>query len=164
MNRMELLVHEWECTYGKEDWYPPLKDALAGLTAAQASWKPDGVAANTIWENVSHLLFFKERLLHRLLGTEFPLSAESNDDTFTPSGGPEDENAWQATVARMETVHRHIHEKLSSLSEDAFDQPLPSIPLGQSVMSIVRHDAFHTGQIVQIRKLQGSWPERRSYL
>ncbi|MGG1662331.1 DinB family protein [Brevibacillus sp. NRS-1366] len=164
MNRMELLLHEWECTYDKEDWYPPLKDALAGLTAAQASWRPDGLAANTIWENVSHLLYFKERLLHRLLGTDFPLSAESNDDTFTPSGGPEDENAWQATVDRMKNVHRQIHEKLTLLSEEAFDQPLPSTPLGQSVMSIVLHDAFHTGQIVQIRKLQGSWPERRSFL
>ncbi|WP_103109692.1 DinB family protein [Brevibacillus reuszeri] len=164
MNRMELLLHEWKCTYDKEDWYPPLRDALTGLSAAQASWRPDGLAANTIWENVSHLLFFKERLLHRLQNTEFPLSAETNDDTFTPSGGPDDEEAWQATVARMEQVHRQIHEKLASLTEDAFDQPLPSIPLGQSVMSIVLHDAFHTGQIVQIRKLQGTWPEKRSFL
>ncbi|MBG9563961.1 DinB family protein [Brevibacillus agri] len=164
MNRMELLVHEWECTYDKEDWFPPLKHALAGVTAAQASWRPEGAAANTIWENVSHLLYFKERLLHRLSGTEFINTAETNDDTFQPSGSPDDEAAWQATVQRMETVHRQIHEKLVALSDEAFDQPLPSIPAGQSVMSIILHDAFHTGQIVQIRKLQGSWPARRSFL
>ncbi|WP_312112842.1 DinB family protein [Brevibacillus reuszeri] len=164
MNRMELLLHEWECTYDREDWYPPLKDALTGLSAAEASWRPEGIAANTIWENVSHLLYFKERLLHRLLNTDFPLSAETNDDTFTPAGGPDDDEAWQATVARMESVHRHIRETLTSLPEDAFDQLLPTTPLGLSVMSIVRHDAFHTGQIVQIRKLQGTWPERRPYL
>ncbi|MGN7472215.1 DinB family protein [Brevibacillus sp. SAFN-007a] len=164
MNRMELLVHEWECTYDKEDWYPPLKDALSGVTAAQASWRPEGEAANTIWENVSHLLYFKERLLHRLSGTDFSGTAETNDDTFRPSGTPDDEAAWQATVQRMETVHRQIHERLVALSDEAFDQPLPNIPTGQSVMSIILHDAFHTGQIVQIRKLQGSWPARRSFL
>lgn len=163
MNRMELLLHEWECTYNKEDWYPPLKDALAGLTAAQASWRPEGEAANTIWENVSHLLYYKERLLHRLVGSEFAVSAESNDDTFAPSGGPDDEEAWQSAMLRMESVHRQIHEKLASLTDEAFDQPLPTTPTGQSVMSIVLHDAFHTGQIVQIRKLQGSWPARRSF-
>ncbi|MDF2680916.1 MAG: hypothetical protein K0R47_2106 [Brevibacillus sp.] len=118
MSRKELLLKNWEYTYEQEDWYPPLRDALAGVTAAQASWRPVGEAANTIWENVSHLLYFKERLLHRLLGTEFPLSADSNDDTFAPSGGPDDEEAWQATKQRMESVHRQIREKLASLSEE----------------------------------------------
>ena len=37
MNRMELLLHEWECTYDREDSYPPLKDALTGLSAAEAT-------------------------------------------------------------------------------------------------------------------------------
>lgn len=163
MSRKALLLHNWSCTYEQEDWYPPLRDALSGVTAAQASWRPCGEAANTIWENVSHLLYYKERLLHRLLGTEFPLSADSNDDTFVPSGGAEDEAAWQATQQRMERVHRLIQEKLASLPDEAFDQPLPTSPAAQSIMSIILHDAYHTGQIVQIRKLQGSWPARRSF-
>lgn len=164
MSRKELLVKNWEFTYEQEDWFPPLRDALAGVNAVQASWHPAGEAANTIWENVSHLLYFKERLLHRLSGTEFPLSAETNDDTFTPSGGPDDEEAWQATKQRMENVHRQIREKLASLGEEELDQGLPTIPAAQSIMSIILHDAFHTGQIVQLRKLQGSWPAKRSYL
>ncbi|GED33725.1 DinB family protein [Brevibacillus centrosporus] len=164
MSRKELLLQNWMYTYEQEDWYPPLRDALAGVTAAQASWRPTGEAANTIWETVSHLLFFKERLLHRLLGTEFPLSAETNDDTFVPSGGAADEEAWEKTMQRMEDVHRQIQEKLASLSEHDLDQALPSIPASQSVMSIMLHDAFHTGQIIQIRKLQGSWPAKRTFL
>lgn len=163
MNRMELPLHEWDCTFAKEDWYPPLKDALAGLTAAEASWRPPGEAANTIWENLSHLLFYKERLLHRLKGTEQPSTASTNDDTFAPSGGPEDEEAWQADVKRMETLHYELRDVLASIPETSFDQPSPSKPLGLSVFSIIMHDAFHTGQIVQIRKLQGTWPARRSF-
>ncbi|WJQ82742.1 DinB family protein [Brevibacillus brevis] len=163
MNRKELLLHGWECAYDKEDWYPPLKEVLSGVSAAEASWRPVGEAANTIWENISHLLYYKERLLHRLLGTEFPSSAETNDDTFTPSGGPADEDAWQATLLRMESVHRHIHEQLSLLTDEELNQMATYTPIYQNVMSLVLHDAFHTGQIVQIRKLQGSWPARRSF-
>ncbi|WP_429842612.1 DinB family protein [Brevibacillus sp. FIR094] len=163
MNRKDLLLHGWECTYDKEDWYPPLKEALSGVSAAQASWRPVGEAANTIWENVSHLLYYKERLLHRLLGTEFPGSAETNDDTFITSGGPNDEDAWQATLLRTESVHRHIHERLSVLTDEDLNQTATYTPIYQAVMSLVLHDAFHTGQIVQIRKLQGSWPARRSF-
>ncbi|WP_409177420.1 DinB family protein [Brevibacillus fortis] len=163
MNRKDLLLHGWECTYDKEDWYPPLKEALSGVSAAEASWRPVGEAANTIWENVSHLLYYKERLLHRLLGTEFPGSAETNDDTFIPSGGPDDEDAWQATIMQMESVHRNIREKLSLLTDEELNQTATYTPIYQTVMSLVLHDAFHTGQIVQIRKLHGSWPARRSY-
>ncbi|MGQ7279839.1 DinB family protein [Brevibacillus thermoruber] len=163
MDRLDLIRHAWTCTYDKEDWYPPLKDALANLTAAQASWRPPGEAANTIWENVSHLLYYKERLLHRLKGTAFADTARTNDDTFTPAGGPDDDDAWQAVLSRMESVHRQIGEWLASAEDDALDRPLPTVPLDQSVLSLVLHDAFHTGQIVQIRKLQGSWPARRSF-
>ncbi|EEL34276.1 hypothetical protein bcere0019_27360 [Bacillus cereus Rock3-28] len=34
----------------------------------------------------------------------------------------------------------------------------------QQYMNILLHDAYHTGQIIQLRKLQGSWPTHRSYL
>lgn len=54
--------------FGTEDWYPPLKDALTGLTAEEANWKPEGVAVNSIWETASHILFYKERLLAQLQG------------------------------------------------------------------------------------------------
>lgn len=54
--------------FGTEDWYPPLKDALTGITAEQANWKPEGVAVNSIWETASHILFYKERLLAQLQG------------------------------------------------------------------------------------------------
>ncbi|MFD2372096.1 DinB family protein [Brevibacillus sp. GCM10020057] len=159
MSRKALLLQNWEYTYEQEGWYPPLRDALSGLTAAQASWRPAGEAANTIWETVSHLLFFKERLMHRLAGTPFPLTAETNEDTFVPSGGPEDEDAWQATQERMATVHRQLREQLSALSEEELDQK----DTAQSFMNLILHDACHTGQIIQIRKLQGSWPARRTF-
>jgi hypothetical protein len=36
-------------------------------------------------------------------------------------------------------------------------------PIGLTLTSIILHDAYHIGQIIQIRKLQGSWPANRSF-
>jgi uncharacterized damage-inducible protein DinB len=162
MNVKELLLHEWACTYDQEDWYPPLSSAVSGLDAAKASWKPTGEACNTIWENVSHLLYYKERFYHRLSGTTFSPEAATNEETFAPAGSADDEDAWQATLQRVEQVNRDILEKLSSLSEEELQRSLPTNSILKVAMSLVLHDAFHTGQIVQLRKLQGSWPAQRS--
>jgi uncharacterized damage-inducible protein DinB len=163
MSRIDLLLHQLVHSYDKEGWYPPLRTALTGLTAEQASWRPTGEAVNTIWETVNHLLYYKERLLERLLGNNPAYPAGSNDDTFAVNAASDDEEAWQATVARAEAVHRGLHEVLAAKAEAELDGPTPENPLGILIANIIMHDAYHTGEIIQIRKLQGSWPARRSF-
>lgn len=163
MNRMEILQKEWEKTYMTEGWYPPLKPVLAGLTASQASWRPTGVAANTIWEHLQHLLYYNERFLERLKGGNPADLASTNDDTFTVPFTDDDEAAWQETVKRAEAVYEGLREVLSSKSDLDFEQPIANSHLGDRLLNLIIHIAYHTGQIVQIRKLQGSWPARRSF-
>ncbi|AFU13597.1 serine/threonine protein phosphatase [Bacillus toyonensis] len=71
---------------------------------------------------------------------------------------------WQQTVKRTLQVHDALQSSLTSLQEAELDQPIPSLPVWQQYMNILLHDAYHTGQIIQLRKLQGSWPTHRSYL
>lgn len=163
MNRVELLLHELEITYEREGWFPPLKDALAGVTAEQASWRASGVAANTIWETLNHLLYYKERILARLRGEDMPYTAEDNDATFVQTGDANDEKAWLAAVKRAEEVHRGFYEYLKGRQEEDFDVLMRNEPIGLTLTSIILHDAYHIGQIIQIRKLQGSWPANRSF-
>ncbi len=163
MKSMDLLLRGWAHAYDKEDWYPPLKDALNGLTAAQAGWRPTGEAANTIWENVNHLIYYKKRLLELLIGAEPDHSTSSNDDTFQTQITHGTEQDWHNTLAELESVHQKIGDELSSKTDEDMSFLIRNHPLGYRVNSIILHDAFHTGQIVQIRKLQGSWPARRSF-
>lgn len=164
MNKMELIQRGWDFAYNKEDWYPPLNDALGGVTAEQAAWKPEGEAANTIWETVNHLIFYKERFLKRLTGEETPESSPqglTNDDTFSVSENGEE--AWQETVSRLAAVHAEVSAFLAKLDKKDFERAVPNQSLGTWAFSLIMHDAYHTGQIVQLRKLQGSWPARRSF-
>ncbi|MDD9268109.1 DinB family protein [Paenibacillus sp. GCM10023248] len=163
MNNVELLLHGWECCYDKEDWYPPLTDALKGLTAEQANWRPAGEHVNTIWENVQHLIFYKERLLKRMTGEEMEYPDATNDDTFAVESVSGE--AWEMTLSRLQTVHLAIRERLAQWGENDFEHVYPNRTqsAGRWVNSLILHDAYHTGQIMFIRKLQGSWPSRRSF-
>lgn len=117
MSKKELLQNGVNQVFYEEEWYPPLSEALKNLTAAQASWQPEGNAANTIWENVTHLLIFKERLLSRLHKEETFVAPQNNDETFV-QGGAHDEDAWQETVNRTLHVHDALQSSLASLQEE----------------------------------------------
>ncbi|PEJ59159.1 hypothetical protein CN692_06675 [Bacillus sp. AFS002410] len=163
MSKKELLQNGVNQVFYDEEWYPPISDALKNLTAAQACWQAEGMASNTIWENVHHLLFFKERLLSRVHKENSYVAPLNNDDTFV-QGGPNDEDAWQQTVKRTLQVHDALQSSLSSIQEEELDQLSPSLPIWQQYLNILLHDAYHTGQIIQLRKLQGSWPSNRPNL
>ncbi|PGS48849.1 DinB family protein [Bacillus sp. AFS041924] len=163
MSKKEILQNGVKQVFYEEEWYPPISDAIKNLTAAQACWKPEGTSSNTIWENVNHLLIFKERLLSRLHQDNTFVAPRNNDETFV-QGGPNDDDAWQQTVKRTLQVHDALQSSLASIQEAELDQAIPSLPVWQQYLNILLHDAYHTGQIVQIRKLQGSWPAKRSYL
>lgn len=69
MGRKEMLQNGVQQVFYEEEWYPPISEALKNLTVEQACWQPEGAASNTIWENVNHLLIFKERLLPAYMKT-----------------------------------------------------------------------------------------------
>ncbi|PFQ48401.1 hypothetical protein COK05_07945 [Bacillus cereus] len=164
MSKKEMLQNGVKQVFYEEEWYPPISEALKDLTAAQACWQPEGKTSNTIWENVNHLLIFKERLLSRLRQDDTFVAPQNNDDTFVQGGFNDDDDAWQQTVMRTLQVHDALQSELKFLQEAELDQPKPSLPVWQQYMNIFLHDAYHTGQIIQLRKLQGSWPTHRSYL
>ncbi|KIL38237.1 hypothetical protein SD70_27825 [Gordoniibacillus kamchatkensis] len=153
-----MLRRNLQITFDQEDWFVPLRTAVEGVTAEQANWRPAGEKANTIAEIVAHLNFYKSRLLQRLRGEEPNYDGLSNDDTFKP-----DEAGWQAAVAEMNRIHAELEETIGKLDDEALDRPLPKQALGLTLNSILLHDAHHGGQIVYIRKLQGSWPAARSF-
>jgi hypothetical protein len=81
LKQRDLLLYALDSTYDKESWYAPLKDAVEGLTAEQAMWKPSGEAVKSIWENVNHLMYYKERMAATLEGREWSHHLDG-DETF----------------------------------------------------------------------------------
>ncbi len=154
--KREILLNCWATAYDQEGWYPPLRDALDGLTAPEAQYKaaPD---LHSVRELVNHILYYKDRFLHRLQQKEFSPVYETNEETFEEVPAKYTDESWDAQVARLGNVHRRIAELLANLGDADVDKPAPVEPIGAQVLDLVFHDAYHTGQIVLLRKLDGKW-------
>ncbi|PET68927.1 hypothetical protein CN514_09330 [Bacillus sp. AFS001701] len=151
-----MFLNVLDKTYDKESWFAPLKDSIEGITAEQASWRPSGEATKSIWENVNHLLYYKERIVANLEGREWTQNLDG-DQTFFFTEPSNDVNEWKKVVERLENTSCSLRQLLSNLS----DEELMRNSFEVKLMDLLLHDAYHTGQIIQIRKMQGSWPSHR---
>ncbi|MCM3731521.1 DinB family protein [Fictibacillus nanhaiensis] len=156
MKRIDFLLNVLDSTFNKESWYAPFKHAIDGITAEQASWRPAGEVTKTIWENVNHLIYYKERLAANLDGREWVHNLDG-DETFYLTDQSNDDKEWKKVAERAENAQRNLRQVLSTISDEKLDQN----SLEGKLLDIMLHDAYHTGQIIQIRKMQGSWPSNR---
>lgn len=151
-----MLLNVLDSTFDNESWYAPFKHAIEGLTAKQACWQPFGEATKTIWENVNHLIYYKERLAANLLGREWTRDLDGNE-TFNLINQSNDDKEWKKVVERAVNAQLNLRKVLSTITDEQLDQDL----LEEKLLDIMLHDAYHTGQVVQLRKMQGSWPSIR---
>lgn len=68
-----------------------------------------------------------------------------------------DDQEWKEVVERSESAQRNLRQVLSAISERELEQN----SLEGKLLDIMLHDAYHTGQIIQLRKMQGYWPSNR---
>ena len=157
----EILLEQFNACYDENGWFVALKNALRNLSATDANWKPAGVE-HSVRETVNHLIFWNERWLRRFRGQAVK-SAPQIAETFLNENEPDlSEAVWEAAVDRLYEVFdawKRILEtiteaKLAEKVSESYDAPW-SAPLAQ--MNI--HNAYHIGQIVFARKLQGSWKD-----
>ena len=148
-----LLLSELHSTHDKAEWFTPTKAAVAGETAEQAKWVPsnaqgkiDPNANHSVGMLAYHLVFWNENALARLRG-EKPASPGSNDETFNDF----DATRWDEVIQRLDRVMKDLEATVEKMPDAilALNAPL--------ISHIGTHNAYHTGQIVYVRKLQGSW-------
>ena len=160
MQKRDMLISGWDAAFDKEGWYPPLRAALKNVDYRQSTWKAPGKASHSIGELTDHLLYYKKRFLFRLENKTWTSKIDSNDETFHAKAGGSSEN-WEQSVRELELVHQKIRKKIIDLSDNDLDSKLPEIAVDAQLLTLIMHDAYHTGQIVFIRKLYGSWPAVR---
>ncbi len=152
MNNREILIEQLQSCRSKNGWFTSMAAAVRGLTQKQADWKSNE-EMNSVHEIVRHLNFYNGRYLKRFLNLEVvPAKVDSNDDTFEPQDG--EEGSWgEALKAYDETMERWIDEV-----GQAEDERLEKWTGDLTHLTI--HNAYHIGQIVLIRKQQGSWDKK----
>jgi hypothetical protein len=141
-----LLLHELRTTHNQADWFVPISVAVDGLTAEQASWQPSG-GGHSAGQLTYHLLFWNRRALAKFKNEDPGKFGGNNDETFEKF----DAKQWSDTVKQLDQVMTDLEK----LVESADDQQLAK--WADTIGNICTHNAYHVGQIVYLRKLQGSW-------
>ena len=155
MTAKELLIDQYNACYDDQNWFVPLTKAIEGLTAEQATWN-DGSSNHSILQLVHHLIFWNERYLLRFKELPLPEVKKSDEDpTFEINV-----KDWDLTLKKLNEVFSELRDAFKNANEekmesspykDRFD------PWYSILENINIHNAYHIGQIVYVRKAQGSW-------
>ena len=127
-----------------------LKPALEGVTPAQATWKPKG-GDHSIGQLANHLLFWNSQQLAKFKHVAEPKYGGNNDETFNAF----DAARWAETRQQLDRVLSELEKLVSEADAQTVQAWAPT--LGR----MATHNAYHTGQILSLRKMQGAWdPEK----
>lgn len=152
------LLDGLHASHDKAEWFVPVGTAVEGLTPAQAKWvqknvdgKVDPNANHSVGMLTYHLWFWNARALAKFKKQPLPQTPGNNEETFNDFNS----EIWAQTVLNLDQVMKD----LEGLVLHASDAELAA--WASTLRDIAEHNAYHTGQIVYVRKLQGTWNPAR---
>lgn len=129
------------------------KDALQEVDAAVAAAGTGGTN-NSIWQLVSHITYWRTRVVNRLTGSDNPPPFA---DFLLPA--ELDEKNWRQALHDFEAAYHLLRNAINNFREENLDKPSPKEgqTYYQLILGCLQHDAYHLGQIVLRRKELGKW-------
>jgi len=145
-----ILLEQLRTTHNAKSWFVDGNTAIAGLTAEQANWT-DGKGNHSVGQLTYHLVFWNQRSLAKFKGEAQGDYSGNNDETFNNF----DSKKWAATVQQFDQVMKEWEKAVELADDKKLEAWYPTIA------RIGTHNAYHIGQIVYIRRLEGTWdPEK----
>jgi uncharacterized damage-inducible protein DinB len=146
MTLKSVLLEQLRSTHNKAEWFVPANTAVAGLTPAQASWT-DKSGNHSVGQLANHLVFWNRQALAKFKG-EAPTKFDgNNDETFNDF----DAKTWNATVAQLDAVMTEWEKAVEAADDKKIAES------ASTIAHVGTHNAYHIGQMVYVRKLQGVW-------
>lgn len=146
--------------YDTNSWHPSLGNAVKGLSAGQAKWRPAS-DQHCIWEHINHIIAWDEELASRLAGN--PPRKELYEKVEPGWPGPAGEGRdpdWQETVARLARAHAGLVEAATGGDDDeALTRTNGNAKASAATRLIgcAGHESYHLSQVVLLRRMQGAW-------
>lgn len=150
MTEIERILDQMRRAHEGGAWHgPSLREALDGVTAAQAAARPVP-GAHSIREIVLHLAAWEDTLRRRLGGE--PLAEPPEGDW--PEGDGDGEAAWAALRGRLDDRSRRLREAVAALDDAGLDEPPyeGTYTRYATLHGAVQHLLYHAGQVVLLRK------------
>ncbi|AIC92907.1 DinB family protein [Shouchella lehensis] len=148
MSVKELILLQLGVIHNQKSWFVPLTHALENVSEHEAKWTPND-ESNSIWGIVNHLIFYNFRYLERF---------KNSHTTFEPIDSIA--HTFERETTSWAETRNHIDQLLSEWREAVQKSELEdfSEAVTEYLTLLTLHNAYHIGQIVTIRKQQGTWP------
>ena len=149
----ELLLEQLEGRNAHVDF----DQAVQGLTFKQTGIKVEGLP-HTIWELIEHIRIAQADILEFCKNPDYE-ELDWPKDYWPEASMPESKQPLEASVG---AVREGLEEMQNMVQDRENDLQKPfehgsGQTLFREAMLIVDHNSYHIGQIVQIRRLLGSW-------
>lgn len=141
-----VLLQQLKDTHINSNWFVCADVAVAGVTPEQANWT-DGKGNHSVGQLAYHIWYWNWRNVANMKGEKLEKFSGNNDETFDKF----DAESWDETVKKMDAVLTELEQ----IVENADDAKLQKI--APTIANISAHNAYHIGEIVMVRKEQGSW-------
>jgi uncharacterized damage-inducible protein DinB len=146
-----VLLEQLRTTHNEKDWFVPINVAVEGLTAEQANGKDGSSRNHSVGQLTNHLLFWNRRELAKFKGEAEEKFSGNNEETFNNF----DSKKWSDTTKQLDQVMTEWEKAVEAADNDKL------ATWASEIAHIATHNAYHVGQIVFVRKQQGSWnPEK----
>lgn len=141
-----VLLKQFRSTHNQKDWFVPVSVALDGVTAEQANWK-DKSGNHSIGQLAYHLLFWDSEQLAKFKGETPAKFSGDNEETFNNF----DSKKWSETVQKLDQLLTSWEKAIEAADNNKIAE------WADNLQKINAHNAYHIGQIVYVRREQGSW-------
>ena len=151
MSQAESLADQIEKSIIGPAWYGlSLLEAINEVNAEEALFQLDE-GSHSIWQQVWHLNNWIRVFHNRLNGKETPWLAEEEDWPSTPALS---EQEWRRAKDTVLAGHKEFVAAARKLSDAQLNQQVvgKDYSVGFMLQGITLHAAYHTGQIVLVKK------------
>lgn len=152
----KLLLENLQPRPGRGSWHggPTAVGSLRGVSAEQAAWTP-APGRKSIWQLALHIAYWKYAVRRRIEGgadSRFPRSPAN----WPRVPKPIDERAWREDIALLKREHERLVQVITAVPSGRYGVAVPDgkrWTVGEMILGIAQHDAYHTGQIQLLKRL-----------
>ena len=141
------------------DAHQDIDSAIDEIPAAVRGKRPTG-SPHSPWELLEHIRLAQADILEYSQNPEH-VSPEFPEGYWPKTPAPRDEEQWNDTVAAFKRDLRDMIRLIENPKTDLY-APIPH-GQGQTILRealvLADHNSYHLGQLVDLRRALGSWPE-----
>lgn len=141
-----VLQEELKTTHDQEDWFVPVSIAVDGLTADQAMASP-GKGNHSVGQLAYHIWYWDMRALNDFKGVPNEKFDGNNNETFD-----------KFSAAQWDDLVKKLNQTMADWDKAVAEADDATLAKNASLVAhVAAHNAYHVGQILYVRKLNGNW-------